>query len=96
MIRAIWNGTVLAEAESTRVVEGNHYFPLDSVNQDLLQKSRFHTVCYWKGLASYYHLSVNGEQVKNFAWYYPHPPIWIRGIRDHVAFLPVVRIVQAP
>lgn len=94
MITAIWNGTVLAQAESTRIVEGNHYFPPESINHDLFEKSRFHTVCFWKGLASYYHLQLKDDRVKNFAWYYPHPPIWIRGIRDHVAFLPVVKIVE--
>ena len=96
MIRAVWNDTALAEADATRVVEGNHYFPPDAVNQNLLETSRLRTPCYWKGLASYYHLNVDGEQVKNVAWFYPHPPIWIRGIRDHVAFSPVIQIVQSP
>lgn len=92
MIRAIWNDTIIAEAEKTLVVEGNHYFPPDSVRPGLLTPSRLHTPCLWKGLASYYHLNADENTYKNAAWYYPHPFIWARWLRNHVAFSPSVRI----
>lgn len=92
MIRAIWNDTILAEAERTIVVEGNHYFAPDSVRTDLLASSKLHTPCFWKGLASYYNLNLDGNVYKNAAWHYPHPFIWARFVRGRVAFSPNVRI----
>ena len=86
MARATWNGAVVAESDQTVVVEGNHYFPVASVNQDLLTPSTTHTTCGWKGVASYYTLSVDGRQNPDAAWYYPTPKDAAANIKDHVAF----------
>ncbi len=86
MIRAIWNDMVLAESPRTLVVEGNYYFPPDSVRMELLTPSRLLTPCFWKGLASYYHLNLDGDTYKDAAWSYPHPFIWVRWLRNYVAF----------
>jgi uncharacterized protein (DUF427 family) len=86
MPRAVFNGTVLAEADQTIVVEGNHYFPPESLNRDHLQDSSSKTVCPWKGLASYHDVIVDGTIHPNAGWYYPHPSPLARRIRGHVAF----------
>lgn len=88
MVKATWNGKVIAESNRTKVVEGNHYFPPDAVDQDLLAPSDHHTGCPWKGTASYYHIEVDGERNPDGAWYYPDPlPEAAKlGIKDHVAF----------
>jgi uncharacterized protein (DUF427 family) len=85
-VRARWNDTVIAESDATVVVEGNHYFPPDSVNRDLLVDSSTTTVCPWKGTASYYTLSVNGKENPDAAWYYPQPKNAAAEIKDHIAF----------
>ncbi len=86
MAKAIWEGTTLAESDRCVVVEGNHYFPPDSVRTDLLQPSALETVCPWKGKASYYNVIVAGKTNANAAWYYPHPHAAAREIKGHVAF----------
>jgi uncharacterized protein (DUF427 family) len=86
MPKAIWNGAVIAESEETVMVEGNHYFPPESVNRDHLQESQTQTTCPWKGEASYYHVMVNGELNADAAWYYPDPKSKASHIKDHVAF----------
>ena len=73
MATAQWNGTVIADSDATVMVEGNHYFPIDSVKQDLLRPSDTHSVCPWKGTASYYSVEVDGETNADAAWYYPPP-----------------------
>jgi uncharacterized protein (DUF427 family) len=85
-MKASWNGTTIAESGDTVVVEGNHYFPLESVDQTLLQPSTTHTTCPWKGMASYYDLVVDGATNKDAAWYYPEPKEAAREIRGRVAF----------
>ncbi len=85
-MRAIWNGVVLAESNETKVVEGNHYFPPESVDQRYLKRSAMKSLCIWKGLASYYTVEVGGESNRDAAWTYRHPYPWIRKIRNHVAF----------
>ncbi len=85
-MKAIWKDTVLAESDDTIVVEGNHYFPPDSVKRDYLQKSEYTTTCPWKGKASYYDLNVDGEVNENAAWYYPKPKQAAEEITDYVAF----------
>jgi uncharacterized protein (DUF427 family) len=94
MPRAIWNGVVIAESDDTVVVEGNHYFPLDSVKREYLVESGTHTVCPWKGLASYYTLEVDGERNMDAAWYYPHPTPLARKVRGRVAFWRGVQIAR--
>ena len=86
MRRAIWNGAVIAESDDTVKVEGNHYFPLDSLNREYLVESDTHTVCPWKGAASYYTLEVDGERNADAAWYYPEPKPGAEAVRDRVAF----------
>ena len=92
MPKAIWNGTVLAESDRCEVVEGNRYFPRDSVNSTYLRESATHTTCPWKGVASYYHVVVNGETNEDAAWYYPEPKEAAQRIKDHVAFWRGVRV----
>jgi uncharacterized protein (DUF427 family) len=92
MLRAVWNGAVLAEAPRTIRLEGNHYFPPDSLNREYFTASRTKSVCPWKGLASYYTVVVDGQANPDAAWYYPHPSPLARRIRDHVAFWNGVRV----
>lgn len=88
MPRAVWNGAVLADApaDAIEMVEGNVYFPIDAVRQEFLQASDTHTVCGWKGTASYYDVVVNGERNKDAAWYYPTPKDAAKQIAGRVAF----------
>jgi uncharacterized protein (DUF427 family) len=85
-MRAVWNGAVIAESDDTVVVEGNHYFPLDSVDESVLRPSETHTHCPWKGDASYYSLEVEGQLNADAAWFYPTPSEAAAEIRDRVAF----------
>lgn len=85
-MRAMWNGTTIAESDDTVVVEGNQYFPPESVNRDYLTASDTTSVCPWKGTASYYTVTVDGQENQAAAWYYPAPKDAAAQIRDHVAF----------
>ena len=85
-MKAIWNGTVIAESDDTIVVEGNHYFPKEAINEKYFKLSDTHTECPWKGTASYYTLEVDGEKNEDAAWYYPDPKEAAKKIEDHVAF----------
>jgi len=96
MIRATWNGTVLAETPRTVRVEGNHYFPPESVRHEHLIESPTRSLCPWKGLASYYTVAVNDETNPDAAWYYPHPSPLARRIKNHVAFWNGVHIEGEP
>ncbi|MEM7801632.1 MAG: DUF427 domain-containing protein [Chloroflexota bacterium] len=92
-MKAIWNGITIAESDNTVVVEGNHYFPKESVNAEFLKDSSHTTVCPWKGTASYYTLTDgNGKESANAAWYYPAPKNAAAEIKDHVAFYSVVQV----
>lgn len=86
MAKASWNGVVLAEASETKVVEGNHYFPPESVNQEYLTPSAATSVCGWKGTAHYYDVVVDGKKNEQAAWYYPTPKPEATQIAGHVAF----------
>jgi uncharacterized protein (DUF427 family) len=94
MIRATWNGTVIAESDRTRRVEGNQYFPMEDIHTDLLTDSSTHTRCPWKGRASYYNVVVNGEVNPDAAWTYPKPTFLARGIKGHVAFWRGVQVQE--
>ncbi len=94
MPKAVWNGTVLAESEETVVVEGNHYFPIDSLSAGFFKSSDAHTTCHWKGVASYYDIEVDGETNRNAAWFYPEPSPAAAAIKDYVAFWRGVRVVD--
>ncbi len=91
-MKAIWNGKVIAESNDTIVVEGNHYFPANSVRKEFLQDSPTHTTCPWKGLASYYSLNVDGQTNKDAAWYYPQPKDAAKQITGYVAFWKGVQV----
>ena len=86
MAKATWNGVVIAESDRTEVVEGNHYFPADSLRQECLERSDTRTHCGWKGEAHYYHVVAGGQRNPDAAWYYPEPLEAARNIRGHVAF----------
>jgi len=92
-MKAIWNGAVLAESDKTIVVEGNHYFPEDSVNKEFFNESETHTVCGWKGTASYYDVAVGGETNSDAAWYYPTAKDEAKEIENHVAFWKGIEVV---
>lgn len=85
-MQAIWNGQVIAESDKTIIVEGNHYFPPESVKQEFLQPTEHHTVCSWKGLASYYTIAIDGKENQNAAWYYPEPKKAAQNITNYIAF----------
>jgi uncharacterized protein (DUF427 family) len=85
-MKAIWNGTVIAESDDTVVVEGNHYFPADSVKAEYLVDSKTHTMCPWKGTASYRSIAVDGQTNADAAWYYPSPKDAAAQIKDRLAF----------
>lgn len=92
MTKAIWNGVVLAESDETIVVEGNHYFPLESVDPSHVKASTTHTRCWWKGTASYYDVDVDGAVNADAAWYYPDPLEAASQIKGHVAFWHGVKV----
>jgi uncharacterized protein (DUF427 family) len=86
MARAIWNGTVIAESDDTVEVEGNQYFPPDAVDRSCLRESTTHTVCGWKGAASYWDVVVDGDVNSDAAWFYPEPKDAASQITGYVAF----------
>ena len=91
-MKATWNNAVIAQSDDTVVVEGNHYFPPDSIEQEHLRENTQHTVCPWKGLASYYDVAVNGQVNPGAAWYYPDPKPAASEIKDYVAFWHGVKV----
>ena len=92
MAKAYWNDQLIAESDETIVVEGNHYFPRASVNQEFFKESSTHTVCPWKGVASYFTISVEGIENRDAAWYYPEPSAAASQIKDYIAFWRGVRV----
>jgi uncharacterized protein (DUF427 family) len=92
MAKAIWKGTIIADSADTVVVEGNHYFPPESVHSQFLRPSETHTKCPWKGTASYYDIEVNGERNRDAAWFYPNPFSAAAQIKDRIAFWKGVRV----
>lgn len=85
-MQAVWNGVVVARSDNTVVVEGNHYFPLESVEPGFLSDSRTRTLCMWKGLANYMTVTVGGVSAIDGAWYYPRPSPFARRVKGRVAF----------
>jgi uncharacterized protein (DUF427 family) len=86
MPRAVWNGQVLADSDAYEMVEGNVYFPPESVKREHLRETSTHTTCPWKGQASYYTVVVDGKENRDAAWYYPQPKPDAENIRGYVAF----------
>jgi uncharacterized protein (DUF427 family) len=93
-MKAIWNNAVLAESDDTVVVEDNHYFPAEAINKQYFQPSETHTLCGWKGTASYYDVVVNGETNKDAAWFYPETKEAAKEIENYVAFWKGVEVVS--
>jgi uncharacterized protein (DUF427 family) len=91
-MKATWNGTLIAESNDTLVVEGNHYFPLESVKPEILRASSHQTSCPWKGMAGYYSLEVAGETNKDAAWFYAEPKEAAKQIKGRVAFWKGVQV----
>lgn len=85
-MKAIWNDVVIAESDDTVVVEGNHYFPMSSLSREHVKASDKHTVCSWKGTASYFTIVAGGKENVDAAWYYPEPKPDAKQVADRVAF----------
>ena len=94
-MRAVWNGVTLAESEDTVVVEGNHYFPPESLRREYFTESRRRSVCPWKGIARYYTIEVDGSRNEGAAWPYPKPTPLARRIKTRVAFSRGVEVVPS-
>jgi uncharacterized protein (DUF427 family) len=92
MVKATWNGVVIAESEVFEVVEGNYYFPPTTIKSEYFEETSTHTVCSWKGEANYYTLTVNGEKNKDAAWYYPNPKPKAENIKGYIAFWRGVKV----
>jgi uncharacterized protein (DUF427 family) len=93
-MQAIWNDVIIAESDDTVMVEGNHYFPADSVKVQFLKESSTNTFCAWKGKASYYDLCVNDAINRDAAWFYPDPKPEALNIKNHIAFWRGVEVIQ--
>jgi uncharacterized protein (DUF427 family) len=93
-MKAIWNDEVLAESNSTIVVEGNHYFPPNALHHNFFKASDTHTICPWKGTASYFTIEVNGVANNDAAWFYPEPKSAASNIAGYVAFWKGVKVVE--
>lgn len=92
MVKAVWNGTIVAESNDTVVVENNHYFPQESVHQDLLRPSTTTSICPWKGTASYYSIEIDGKTNSDAAWYYAEPSAAAAQIKGRIAFWKGVKV----
>jgi uncharacterized protein (DUF427 family) len=92
MPKAIWNDEIIAESDDTVVVEGNTYFPRSSVREELLRPSDTHSICPWKGKASYYSIESGGQVNEDAIWYYPEPKPDAKAVRDRVAFWKGVKV----
>jgi uncharacterized protein (DUF427 family) len=93
-MKAIWNNTIIAESEKTVKLEGNHYFPSDSIKAEYFTASSSNSTCPWKGVASYYTVEVDGKTNKDAAWYYADPKAEAAEIKGHVAFWKGVNIEE--
>ncbi len=94
MAKAIWNGAVLAESDAFEIVEGNVYFPPQALKREYFRPSDKHTTCGWKGVASYYHVEVNGEINQDAAWFYPATKDAAKNIEGYVSFWRGVQVSQ--
>ena len=93
-MKAIWNGIILAESDDIINVEGNAYFPENAIKKEFFKPSNTHTVCPWKGTASYYSIAVNGKENPDAAWFYPVTKELAKGIENRVAFWKGVEITD--
>jgi len=93
-MQAIWKDVIIAKSDDTIVIEGNHYFPFESVKNEFLKESNTTSVCPWKGKANYYSLDINGEINEDAAWYYAEPKEKAKEIRGRIAFWKGVKIAD--
>ena len=93
-MKAIWNDHVIAESDDTVYVEGNHYFPMNAVNQEVLVHSDRTSFCPWKGIANYFNVAINGDENPDAAWYYPEPKEAVMQIAGRIAFWRGVQVVR--
>ena len=93
-MKATWENTILAESDNTIVIEGNHYFPPESIKKEYFRSSDTHSTCPWKGLASYYHVDADGKVNQDAAWYYPEPKEAAKQIKNYVAFWRGVKVSE--
>ena len=93
-MKAIWNEVILADSELTVVIEGNHYFPPESINRRFFTESSTHTRCGWKGIASYYTIKIEDDYNQDSAWYYPEPLDKARSIKNYVAFWKGIKVEE--
>lgn len=94
MPKAVWNGQVVAESVKYETVEGNVYFPPETLKREFVTPSSHTTVCPWKGTAHYYNVVVDGKENQNAAWYYPDPKPAAKNIKDHIAFWHGVKVEE--
>ncbi len=94
MIKARWNGKEIAASDECIVVEGNQYFPPESINKEYLKESPSESNCVWKGVASYYNIEINGEVNQDAAWYYPNPSEAASAIKNYVAFWRGIEVIN--
>lgn len=92
MATATFNGKVIAQSDDTTFVEGNHYFPLESLDKSVVSETDRHTMCSWKGQASYFTITVDGQVAENAAWYYTNPMDGAESVANRVAFYPAVTV----
>ncbi|MFN5540174.1 MAG: DUF427 domain-containing protein [Candidatus Melainabacteria bacterium] len=92
MSKAFWNGALIAQSDESLVVEGNSYFPANSIKKEFFQESKHKTICSWKGEASYFDIVVNGQINKEAAWYYPEPKDAAKNIKGYIAFWKGVKV----
>lgn len=93
-MKAIWNNTTIAKSDDTIEVEGNHYFPPQSINDEFFKPSDYTTECHWKGVANYYSIQVDNEVNDNAAWYYPEPKSETEHIKNYVAFWKGIQVAE--
>jgi uncharacterized protein (DUF427 family) len=93
-MKATWEGTVIAESDQTITMEGNHYFPPNSLKSEYFSPSATHTTCHWKGIASYYNVKVGDKNNTDAAWYYPEPKEAAKSIKGYVAFWRGVSVAE--
>ena len=92
MATATYNGKIIAQSNDTTFVEGNHYFPMDSLDKSVVSETDLHTGCPWKGTASYFTIEVDGQVAENAAWFYPEPLDGAQAVAQRVAFYPAITV----
>ncbi len=93
-MKAKWKGKIIAQSDKTKIVENNHYFPMEDIKKEYFKKSESRTRCPWKGEASYFHVKIGDELNKDAAWYYPQASYAAKPIENHVAFWNGIKITE--